>query len=172
MDQEVAKTLGELELKLQELERELTAVGRREEPASPTRAPGVLVDEAIAVETPPEPIPGPPIPPPAPTPQPSPSQPSPSQPSPSPSQPSPPPSPPPSPSPSPSPPAAYPPPGLYQSPSPPDPRETAAVEESESVDLAALVRFRDKLRGTMEALIDEYSQMLSAESAPRKPSDT
>ncbi len=28
MDQEVAKTLGELELKLQELERELTSIGQ------------------------------------------------------------------------------------------------------------------------------------------------
>jgi hypothetical protein len=46
------------------------------------------------------------------------------------------------------------------------------VEESQSVDLAALVRFRDKLRDTMDALIDEYSQMLSAEPSPRGPSDT
>ncbi|MGA9875307.1 MAG: hypothetical protein WBQ21_05805 [Solirubrobacteraceae bacterium] len=61
MDQEVAKTLGELELKLQELERELTSIGhrdtraasndrssqaadRREEPAN---VPGKLVDEAV-----------------------------------------------------------------------------------------------------------------------------
>jgi hypothetical protein len=30
MDQEVAKTLGELEIKLQELERELTSIGKRD----------------------------------------------------------------------------------------------------------------------------------------------
>ncbi|HEY5261091.1 MAG TPA: hypothetical protein VIJ33_03185 [Solirubrobacteraceae bacterium] len=61
MDQEVAKTLGELELKLQELERELTSIGHRDtRPASgdgpsqagdrreePANVPGKLVDEAV-----------------------------------------------------------------------------------------------------------------------------
>lgn len=65
MDQEVAKTLAELELKLRSLERELTALGRHgEEPAAgtprpgpapvpppqpqaPQPPPGRLVDEAI-----------------------------------------------------------------------------------------------------------------------------
>jgi hypothetical protein len=59
VDQEVAKTLGELELKLQELERELTSLGARERPRrqgslshehSPhdhTDAPGMLVDEVL-----------------------------------------------------------------------------------------------------------------------------
>lgn len=53
MDQEVSKTLGELELKLQQLEQELTAIGPRE--AKPTTSEqaqtGRLVDEAI--ESPP-----------------------------------------------------------------------------------------------------------------------
>jgi hypothetical protein len=51
VDQEVAKTLGELELKLQELERELTSIGRRgnTQPSKP-QAPGKLIDEAIERE--------------------------------------------------------------------------------------------------------------------------
>lgn len=54
MDQEVAKTLGELELKLQELERELTSLGHRDAPRGQSEvayehasAPGGLIDEAI-----------------------------------------------------------------------------------------------------------------------------
>jgi hypothetical protein len=49
VDQEVAKTLGELELKLQELERELTSIGRRDAQALPPQRqpPGRLVDEAV-----------------------------------------------------------------------------------------------------------------------------
>lgn len=55
MDQEVAKTLGELELKLQQLEHELTSIGPRDTPAdtppdndSPQVQPsGRLVDEAM-----------------------------------------------------------------------------------------------------------------------------
>jgi hypothetical protein len=67
MDREVARTLGELELKLRELERELTSIGRRatepppraplwpQHPAAPPRhaasptapASGRLVDEAL-----------------------------------------------------------------------------------------------------------------------------
>jgi hypothetical protein len=47
VDQEVAKTLGELELKLQELERELTTIGHRDTPAEPLHAPGKLIDEAV-----------------------------------------------------------------------------------------------------------------------------
>jgi hypothetical protein len=46
MDQEVAKTLSELELKLQELERELTSLGR-EQPARSGHAATRLVDEAV-----------------------------------------------------------------------------------------------------------------------------
>jgi hypothetical protein len=42
-----------------------------------------------------------------------------------------------------------------------DPRQAAAVEESRAVDLAELVRFRDKLASTMEALVDEYSRLVS-----------
>jgi hypothetical protein len=47
MDQEVAKTLGELEIKLQELERELTSIGKRDVQSSKMQAPGKLVDEAV-----------------------------------------------------------------------------------------------------------------------------
>jgi hypothetical protein len=47
VDQEVEKTLGELELKLQELERELTSLGRRDEPAGSPKASGRLIDEAV-----------------------------------------------------------------------------------------------------------------------------
>ncbi|HEX3392470.1 MAG TPA: hypothetical protein VHS55_07890 [Solirubrobacteraceae bacterium] len=67
MDREVARTLGELELKLRELERELTSIGRRatepppraplppQHPAAPPQhtsppappAAGRLVDEAL-----------------------------------------------------------------------------------------------------------------------------
>ena len=54
VDQEVAKTLGELELKLQELERELTSFGHHDTPVrqagalqEQTNAPGKLIDEAV-----------------------------------------------------------------------------------------------------------------------------
>jgi hypothetical protein len=65
VDQEVAKTLAELELKLRELERELTSIGRRSadpppvppappfrptppiHPQPPPPAPGRIVDEAV-----------------------------------------------------------------------------------------------------------------------------
>jgi hypothetical protein len=62
VDQEVAKTLGELELKLQQLEHELTSIGHHDKPVeaapapttqpsdgtqAPAYVPGKLVDEAI-----------------------------------------------------------------------------------------------------------------------------
>jgi hypothetical protein len=47
MDQEVAKTLGELEIKLQELERELTSIGKRDVQPGRLQAQGKLVDEAV-----------------------------------------------------------------------------------------------------------------------------
>jgi hypothetical protein len=57
VDQEVAKTLGELELKLQELERELTSIGHRDTPRhrdnlphGQANAPGRLIDEAVERE--------------------------------------------------------------------------------------------------------------------------
>ncbi len=187
MDQEVAKTLGELELKLQELERELTSIGRRDGQAQP-KAPGTLIDEAVeapAVQQPPPSSPAPPSPPPSPAP-PSPVPPPPG-PEPAPT-PQPPPSFPPGPAPpvtppEPGPPATPPgtPPGLFPSsrantyppssppgPPPPDPRRSDAVEESRAVDLAELVRFRDKLARTMDELIDEYSRLLPAEPLPRR----
>jgi hypothetical protein len=121
VDQEVAKTLGELELKLQELERELTSIGHRDGQATP-KAPGTLIDEAVEAQ--------PPAPPPVITPTPTP-----------------------------------------PAPPPPDPRRADAVEESRAVDLAELVRFRDKLARTMDELIDEYSRLLPTEPLPpRRPS--
>jgi hypothetical protein len=45
------------------------------------------------------------------------------------------------------------------------------VEENQSVDLAELVRFRDKLARTMDELIDEYSQLVSATPPLRSPPD-
>jgi hypothetical protein len=220
VDHEVAKTLGELELKLQELERELTTIGRREGQTEPKHPKGRLIDEAVEHEsggngaidgepdtaepdaqgrhlesdefggpsmfggeevpaqagatferdwtdearetaygeipTPPPaptalsfPPPGPPIPPPAPTPQPPPSAP-PGAPPPS-SPPG-----PPTPTTPPGPPPPQTPPGAP--PTPPNP----------PVDLAALRSFRDKLASTMDALIEEYSKLLSLEEKPRR----
>ncbi len=51
MDQEVAKTLGELEIKLQELERELTSIGKRDVQPSKLQAQGLLVDEAVEADS-------------------------------------------------------------------------------------------------------------------------
>jgi hypothetical protein len=252
VDQEVAKTLGELELKLQALERELTSIGGPDTQAQP-KTPGTLIDEAVEREgdsnqhanavpraTPEEAaqatlredaalegdgfggpavfggeevpaqagatverdwtveiretaygeIPTPPAPP---SPPPSPAPPGPS-PDPAPAPP-PPPMTPPGPPPPTTPPgtapepdmhqSSTPPPGLVQPtipagvtppssprawPPPPDPRRSAAVEESRAVDLAELVRFRDKLARTMDDLIDEYSKLLPAEPLPpRRP---
>jgi hypothetical protein len=104
VDQEVAKTLGELELKLQELERELTSIGDRDTPAKPLDIPGQLIDEAMeSVEAK-----SPPVTPPPPV-----------------------------------------------TPSPP------VTEERASLDVVALVGFRDKLARTMDELIEEYSRLLS-----------
>jgi hypothetical protein len=237
VDQEVAKTLGELELKLQELERELTSIGRRDGQAEPPKAPGTLIDEAVEHEsradeepnaagdgtatgdgqskedtaldgevfggppvfggedvpaqpgatverdwtveiretaygeipTPPPPprSPVPPSPGPEPTPTPQPPAPTPPGPAPPTTPPGTPPPPPPGlhhPS---SQPGVYPP-SLPSGPPPPDPRRPAAVEESRAVDLAELVRFRDKLARTMDELIDEYSRLLPAEHLPRR----
>jgi hypothetical protein len=246
VDQEVAKTLGELELKLQELERELTTVGHSDRPAEPAHRPGKLVDEAVeragldgdgvddssskeailvdqdafggpAVfggeevpsqgdatterdlsvevrETAYGEIPTPasqstqpdsPSPPPTWLPSQPPSGSAPPRPAHSaatiePSMPWTPGSPPRSPSP-PDEASASTPPGMHppslsggsQSPPPlrPDPRRPAAVEENRSVDLAELVRFRDKLSRTMEELIDEYSRLVSPESRSSSRTD-
>jgi hypothetical protein len=194
VDQEVAKTLGELELKLQELERELTTIGHRDTEAAPRPAPSRLIDEAVegdrdqaaaheqtlaegdglggpplyggeelpaqagatverdwtseARETAYGEIPTPPGQPPGTSPRQPPLP-------------------------------GVPPgmhrsstPGLYESPYSPDPRHSAAVEESQALDLAALVRFRDRLASTMNELIEEYSRMLPAETPERRRSDT
>ena len=128
MDQEVAKTLGELELKLRELESELTSIGRGDSQAEPAPAPGRLIDEAVeSVETESPPLPQPPPAPPIPQP-PQPPQPA----------------------------------------TPPGPPPPSVTEEPASLDVAALVGFRDKLARTMDELIDEYSELLSVESTPRR----
>jgi hypothetical protein len=45
------------------------------------------------------------------------------------------------------------------------------VEESHAIDLAALVRFREKLGRTMDELIDEYSRLLPVEPPSRSRPD-
>jgi hypothetical protein len=207
VDQEVAKTLGELELKLQELERELTSIGDRDtRPASSdgssqpedrrderANVPGKLVDEAVELvaeraghveNTPPQPgdtldeaearveetavdnafggpgvwggeevpaqagttverdwtvevretaygeIPTPPSPPEAFSPPHIPSW--------------------------PSPPAPPLPPPLPQ----PHHPYASTPPEREGIDVADLVRFREKMQRTMDELIDEYSRLL------------
>jgi hypothetical protein len=215
VDQEVAKTLGELELKLQELERELTTIGHHEKPppapaalADPPHAPGRLIDEAVEhsrvhvgeaatessahdqaiadgdgfagapvfggeefpaqagatadrgwktdvretaygeITTEPSLTPDPSHSPPSPHTQPSPHEPPPA-PDPSPTRPG-----PPLPPPAPQPPTTP--------PSPPG--QPSPVMEPELIDVAELERFRDKLAGTMQELIDEYGRLLA-----RKP---
>jgi hypothetical protein len=235
VDQEVAKTLGDLELKLQELERELTTIGHRETSAKPVHAPGKLIDEAVEQdgesieaggrreET--MPIDGDAFGGPAvfggeevpsqgrpsiehdlavevretaygeiPTPPSSPASHPPSQTVPPAQEQSAPPGPPspatPAELPSPSTPSEFPslstPPGVqppsmpagihppssprgahFPPPHRPDPRHSAAAEENQSVDLAELVRFRDKLAGTMDELIAEYSRLLDLKPPSR-----
>jgi hypothetical protein len=188
VDQEVAKTLGELELKLAELERELTSIGRRQEHSG--ESAGRLVDEAIERERPVQHMPpmqhtppmqhmspveqGPRV-------------------------------------------QQGPPMEQERSAEPQEPAErdwtiqfrettyadipayarevdetgratqagaagagegfarafqTPVQAERQSIDLAELVRFRDKLKGTMDELIDEYGRLLSL-SPPSPPrSDT
>jgi hypothetical protein len=206
VDHEVAKTLGELELKLQELERELTTIGRRDGQGASEHPHGRLVDEAVEHEsagngsieierraaeagagdregdgfggpavfggeevpaqagatierdwtvearetaygeipTPPAmsssfPDPSPPIPPPSPTPQPQP----------------------------PTTPPGPPPPTTPPSPQPPEtPPGTPAP--GPGIDLVALRSFRDKLASTMDALVEEYSRLLSVEETSRR----
>jgi hypothetical protein len=186
VDHEVAKTLGELELKLQELERELTSIGRRDSPAGPPGPPGKLIDEAVehdgAGETGSDPraeeaasvdgdaFGGPAV--------------FGGEEVPSrsgatserdwavdvretaygeiPTPPS-----PPAPPPSPLLPPSSP---LVPPSSPPhrlDPRHPAAVEESQLVNLPELVRFRDKLARTMDELIEEYSRLLPVDPQSR-----
>lgn len=224
MDQEVAKTLGELELKLQELERELTTIGHHDKPASSPRPRGRLVDEAVehagghggeadaqssaedqaiadgdgfggapvfggeeipaqagatvergwtvdVRETAYGEIPTPPAPPDAPSSPPSPPSPHEPPPQPDPSPPSPGPDPsPPSPGPPIPPPSPYPP-STPPGPQPPGPAPTPPTMRREPVDLEALLRFREKLAGTMRELIDEYDRLLSPEPTSRSRPD-
>jgi hypothetical protein len=52
---------------------------------------------------------------------------------------------------------------------PPSPSLPAPATEHHAIDVAELVRFEEKLRRTMEDLIDEYSRLLSVDppSHPR-----
>ena len=61
---------------------------------------------------------------------------------------------------------------MIKSPQGLDPRHPAAAEESHSLDLAELMRFREKLASTMDALIDEYSRLLSVEPPSHARRDT
>jgi hypothetical protein len=65
VDHEVAKTLAELELKLRELERELTSIGRRsaEPPPVPPPAPPFRPTPPVHPQPPPPSTPPPPMPP-------------------------------------------------------------------------------------------------------------
>jgi hypothetical protein len=151
VDQEVAKTLGDLELKLAQLERELMSVGRREAPAEDaseqaelttrrTGTAGKLIDEAVeqsdynSQSGPADGRPSIPVP----------------------FSPGPvfervePPSPPHSP-------AVETHPRTW----PPAPSHQPPAEQRQSIDIADLVRFRDKLARTMDELIAEYSRLLS-----------
>ncbi len=58
MDQEVAKTLGELELKLQQLEHELTSIGPRDAPADRTQESDSASSDSNAPVTGPSAAPG------------------------------------------------------------------------------------------------------------------
>jgi hypothetical protein len=142
VDQEVAKTLGELELKLQELERELTTIGGRKDAPQP---PGRLVDEAVEAPQAEVPTSAPVS---SPAPQETaygeiPHQPGPEGPTASPYVP------------------PLPPP-LPVADSPPGP-----LTDEHTVDVVALVQFRDKLATTMDALLDEYSRLLGLDRPPR-----
>jgi hypothetical protein len=184
VDQEVAKTLGELELKLQELERELTTIGRRDATATtPESQPsGRLIDEAVELSAAEQTLVegdgfgGPPV---------FGGEEVPSQagatierdwtvevretaygeiPTP-PAAPTPPassipgpPIPPPAPTPQPPPttPPGPPPPWTPPAPAPPE----TPPEPPQPIDRADLVRFKHKLERTMEDLFDEYSKLL------------
>jgi len=144
VDQEVAKTLAELELKLRELERELASIGRRAtEPPPPPPPPPPTTPAPPSRPTPPiHPQPQSPLPPPiAPNWPPSPSAPGrlvdeaaerESE-------------------------------RRYSM----ETQETAFGEipatkdEREAIELGELVRFREEMQRTLQGLIDEYSRLLS-----------
>ena len=167
MDQEVARTLAQLEQKLRELETELVSLGRQSVEGAEPAAPGPTHTFASPTH---EPLPTPaqpPTSPPAPTRAPAPSHPY---------------------------AAANPPmpPGEQQPPAAPEQRslgrlvdealepppgpvsrysmeaqETAFGEipatrdEQHSIELVELVRFRERMQRTLQELIDEYSRLLS-----------
>jgi hypothetical protein len=152
VDQEVARTLAELELKLRELERELTSVGRRQDadPAQARAPEPARVYSPVPPHTasvPPHAYAGPPLggPPRVPVPAP------------------------------PPPPPPPPPPGrlVDEVVEPPErrysmePQQTAYGEipatrdERQAIDLGELVRFRETMQRTLQGLIDEYTRLLS-----------
>jgi len=151
VDQEVAKTLGELELKLRELERELTSIGRQtqvgEPPAPPPGGPPIGTPSAPLIGTPPTPPTGSPMTPPIAEPPPPPAGPPPT-------------------------PAAGEPTGrlvdeAIEQRFSMEARETvygeipATKDRHEAIDLAELVRFKETMQRTLQDLIDQYSRLLS-----------
>jgi hypothetical protein len=193
VDQEVAKTLGELELKLQQLEHELTSIGHQDKPGTPgdpsyaqtgaSQPSGRLVDEAVELssseemladgdgfggpavfggeEVPSQPgatiernwtvearetaygeIPTPPatsVPLSETTPGP----------------------PIPPPAPMPQPPPSYPP-GPPPPATPPTPTPQPGPTP-QPIDVAELERFREKMRRTLDELVDEYSRLIAVD---------
>lgn len=160
---DVTGMLAELERKLRELERELTAIGHRREPISeqpgsapstpppstpeaPRESPGRLIDEALESPTPAQPAhaAAPPARAPAPPSQPSP-PPSPLSPAPDP--------------PSPAPGSSSPPPHSADT-EPIAPVERSRPSESQLASLAELRRFRDRLERFAKELTAEYDALL------------
>jgi 2-aminoadipate transaminase len=156
VDPEIAQTLGELERKLSELERELAAVGAGHN--------GRLVDEAIEPSAgaqtpnpaPPEPSPAPPPPAPGPTPTGGlPSHPMARAPS-------------PPPMPAPNPVATPPPPAHARTPRPaPRPASASAPPSTDE-----LLRFRERLEQTATALTRDYDELLGRLSYAAVPAPT
>jgi hypothetical protein len=189
VDQEVAKTLGELELKLRELERELASIGAGSGPSSEPEVR--IVDEAI--ESPsdapgaPQQAAAPPPPPPAPSPPPH----SAGGPPVAPSRAAPSPLPPPVAAPR-VPPPFSPPPSTRPPAAPPafEPREAieqrfslearetvygeipATKDRRETIDVDELVRFGETLKRTFGELIDRYTRLLASDASRAPESHT
>jgi hypothetical protein len=73
--------------------------------------------------------------------------------------------------PQPPPPRSFPP-QTSSPPPPPSAVRAQSVVERRSIELTELVRFRDKLLHTMDALIEEYDQLLSPQDGTRRQSDS
>jgi hypothetical protein len=141
VDQEVAKTLGELEFKLRELERELTSIGQSQTQAGEPLAPAPGGPQTSSIDRPPSPPIGEPPPPPV--------------------------SPPPTPAAG-EPMGRLVDEAVEQRFSM-EARETvygeipATKDRQEAIDLAELVRFKETMQRTLQSLIDQYSRLLSLE---------